>query len=259
MSLIKRWLHDRALAENPIRERVWQRVIEDRPIFDGLSDDELLQLRELTTLFVAHKHIHGAQGLEIDDRVRVTIGAQACLPVLNLGIDCYDGWREVIVYPDQFVPEREEVDEAGVVHVVRRPLSGEAWLGGPVILSWADVDWIDAGEGMNVVIHEFAHKLDMRDGAPNGLPPLHKEMSRRDWSAAFSDAYAGFSAAVERGEETAIDPYAAESPGEFFAVLSEAFFEIPWVLREAFPAIYEQMHLFYRQDPAARRPEPERW
>lgn len=255
MGFLKSWRRERALERNPIRDRVWRRVIEDRPLFNGLTAEELQRLRELSTLFLVEKNVHGAAGQETDDLVCATIAAQACLPILNLGIDYYAGWVEVIVYPEQFVPEREVVDEAGVVHLTRRPLSGEAWLGGPVILSWADVDYIDRGEGVNVVIHEFAHKLDMVNGDANGLPPLHKEMSRRAWAETFSRDYERFCAAVERGEDTAIDPYAAESPGEFFAVMSEAFFEIPAVLRRHHAPVYEQLGLFYRQDPARRRPD----
>ena len=244
---------ERILAAAPIRDRLWRLIIEDRPLFDGLTADELGRLRDLATLFLRKKDVHGAAGLEIDDNVRATIAAQACLPILELGIDYYKGWVEVIVYPDQFVPLREYTDEAGVVHQTRHPLAGESWLGGPLILSWEDANHIDVDAGVNVVIHEFAHKLDMLNGSVNGYPPLHTNMRRDEWARFFSTAYEDFSRRVQSGEETAIDPYAAENPAEFFAVLSEAFFEIPLLLRTEYPAVYGQMMLFYRQDPALRR------
>ena len=188
--------------------------------------------------------------------------------MLELGLEWYEGWSEVIVYPSQFAPEREEVDEAGVVHLSRDPMAGEAWLGGPVILSYEDVA-LSADEeqrvaGYNVVIHEFAHKLDMRGGDPNGYPPLHANMTSTAWKAAFAPAFDDFGRRVASAESRPahlveealaalpLDPYAAENPGEFFAVGSEAFFETPELLAPAYPGVYEQLRLFYRQDPLAR-------
>jgi MtfA peptidase len=238
---------------HPVRERVWRRVIEDRPLFDGLAAPELGRLRELTAQLIGSKQITGAGGQEIDDKLRLTIAAQACLPIVNLGIEYYRGWNEIIVYPDEFVPLREYTDEAGVVHQTRHPLAGESWLGGPLILSWADAGHIDDGAGINVVIHEFAHKLDMLNGDANGYPPLHANMQREIWARVFTSAYENFCRRVDAGEETTIDPYASENPGEFFAVLSEVFFANPAMLLAEYPAPYEQLTLFYRQDPGARQ------
>lgn len=239
--------------DQPIRERMWRRIIEDRPLFDGLGADELARLKELAGQLLDDKDVHGAGGQEIDDRVRFTIAAQAGLPILNLGLQYYRGWSEIIVYPAEFVPLREYTDDAGVVHQTRHPLAGESWLGGPLILSWADADYVDDGAGVNVVIHEFAHKLDMLNGGVNGYPPLHADMQRQTWARVFTSAYEDFGRRVDGGEETIIDPYATENPGEFFAVLSEAFFVIPAVLLAEYPQAYEQLSRFYRQDPAARQ------
>ena len=145
----------------------------------------------------------------------------------------------------------EDEDEYGVVHESHEPHAGEAWLQGPVILSWAEVAQM-RDDGVNVVIHEFAHKLDMLNGDANGYPPLHSDMDRNRWSGIFSAAYDDFCDRVDREQPTAIDPYAAESPGEFFAVVSEAFFELPETVRESYPEVYKQLVAFYRQDPYAR-------
>ena len=255
-------------APVPIEADLWHRATSAWLFMRGLAPADNERLRELCARFLAAKQFSGTHGLEVTDAMRVEIAAQACILVLELGIEWYAGWSDVIVYPSQFMPEREVVDEAGVVHLTRDPMAGEAWLGGPVILSYEDValaaDERSRVAGYNVVIHEFAHKLDMRSGDPNGFPPLHRGMSRRAWKDAFSAAYRDFAEKVDaaerlpgrRGEAALdrlpIDPYAAESPGEFFAVASEAFFETPELLAPAYPAVYEQLRLFYRQDPAAR-------
>jgi len=248
----KAWRRRRILRKHALPDGLWQDVVARLPFLRGLTPQELDRLRELTTLFLHAKHISAAGGLVLTDEMRLMIAVQACVPILNLDLDYYDGWVEIIVYPDEFVPEYEYMDEDGLVHQVREPMSGEAWLGGPVILSWHDAGRGHEVDGYNVVIHEFAHKLDMLNGDANGFPPLHAGMSRQAWSTAFGVAYADFCARVDAGEETAMDPYASETPGEFFAVVSEAFFEMPDVVKQAYPEVYAQLCQFYRQDPAAR-------
>jgi len=220
-----------------------------------LNADERARLKQLTILFLAEKPINGAGKLHIDNGARLAIAIQACMLILNLDLDWYKTWTEVILYPGGFVARHEEVDEAGVVHVVEQTMSGESWGHGTVVLSWADVRQAGKEEGYNVVIHEFAHQIDMLNGDANGFPPLHKGMSRESWADAFGKAYEHFCKRVDDWEDTAIDEYAAEEPGEFFAVISEAFFEIPQVVREEYPAVYAQLAQFYRQDPAARLAE----
>ncbi|HXZ48350.1 MAG TPA: M90 family metallopeptidase [Usitatibacter sp.] len=263
------WLRrGRRAATVPIDAALWARSTAPWLFMRGLAPDDSERLRALCERFLAIKHFSGAGGFQLDEAMRVGVAAQACILVLELGIEWYEGWSEIIVYPTQFVPEREVEDEAGVVHLTADPMAGEAWLGGPVILSYEDValaaDESSRVAGYNVVIHEFAHKLDMRSGDPNGFPPLHAGMSATAWKEAFSAAYRNFVARVEAAERLPrrraqaaldalpIDPYAAESAGEFFAVASEAFFETPELLAPAYPAVYEQLRLFYRQDPRAR-------
>ncbi|MEO8441245.1 MAG: M90 family metallopeptidase [Betaproteobacteria bacterium] len=251
---LRRWWRQRIIGRATLDPALWAKTLGSLPFMDGLTADERDRLRDAVILFLHDKSIRGAGGLKIDDGMRLMIAAQACILVLNLDIDFFRGWVEVIVYPDEFVPTIEYTDDDGIVHVEREARAGEAWLQGPVILSWADV--APAAEGVNVVIHEFAHKLDMLNGDANGFPPLHAGMDRRAWAAAFTAAYADFCRRVDADEDVAIDPYAAESPGEFFAVVSEAFFDLPRALLDAYPQVYAQLRDFYRQDPAARAAVP---
>jgi Mlc titration factor MtfA (ptsG expression regulator) len=261
MGWITEWRRKRVLQKHSIDDALWKRATRGLVFLPQVP-----KLRELVLLFLAEKQFAGAHGMEVTDEMRVAIAAQACLPILELGLDWYRGWTGIVVYAGDFRVRRSEVDEDGVVHEWDDELAGEAMPGGPVVLSWSDVeastDWETAG--MNLVIHEFAHKLDMRNGDANGFPPLHAGMDARAWKRAFSAAYDDFSRRVERADRMPgaraqaaydalpLDPYAAESASEFFAVGSEAFFETPEQLAPAYPAVYEQLKLFYRQDPLAR-------
>ncbi len=249
MGWLADWKRRRTLKKYRIENALWARALRGLAFIASLSAEETAKLKELVILFLAKKEFVGAHGLAVTDAMRVSIAAQACLLVLELGLEWYSGWTGVVVYPGDFRVRRSHLDEDGVLHEWDDELSGEAMPGGPVALSWdaaANDPW------MNVVIHEFAHKLDMRNGIADGMPPLHAGMDRRAWAAAFKEAYEGFCKAVDRGRDTWLDPYASEHESEFFAVISEAFFEDPKETRRRYPDVYAQLKLFYRQDPAAR-------
>lgn len=248
----KNWRRRRALAKSPVTPAQWRTAEQGLSVLAGLTHEELPRLRQLATLFLHEKSLEPVGELILDDNTRLMLALQACLPILNLGIDWYTGWVSVIVYPDEFIAEHETMDEAGVVHRVREPRSGESWLHGPVILSLNDLKRRSHWDGHSVILHEFAHKLDMLNGDANGLPPLHPHMNVQTWSQAFTRAYEDFCARVDRDDDTFIDPYASESPGEFFAVVSEVFFEAPQALLQPYPDVYEQLKQFYRQDPHSR-------
>ncbi len=252
MQWFRNWRRQRILKQSTLDEGAWRAVLGRYPFTRVLSAEEQARLRDWVVLFLHEKSIVGAGGLALRDEMRIAIAVQACMLILNLDLDCYRGWVEVIVYPDEFVAEYEYMDEHGIVHQVEEPMSGESWLAGPVILSWADAELRGGESGYNVVIHEFAHKIDMLNGDANGFPPLHAGMDRDAWSRAFGAAYEDFRGRVEHGERSAIDHYAAESPAEFFAVLSEAFFENPEAVLGEYGAVYRQLEAFYRQNPAAR-------
>lgn len=248
------WLRGRAEVA-PIAEALWQETVAGYPFLAGLNEEELGRLHLLTQALLAEKEFSTAGGLELTDRMCVSIAAQGCLPILNLGLEAYRGWVGIVVYPNEFVIPRIVEDEFGVVHEYDDVASGEAWEGGPLLISWHDVQM--AGTGYNVVIHEFAHQLDMLNGSADGIPPLPAGITRTLWETTLLAAYDDFCAQVDAAEaleqETRLDPYAAENPGEFFAVMSETFFETPHLLKKEYPVLYAQLAAFYRQDPALRQ------
>jgi Mlc titration factor MtfA (ptsG expression regulator) len=243
MGWLTDWRRRRVLEKHRMDEKLWRSATREFPFIKRHNQ----KLKDLVLLFLAEKDFVGARGLQVTDTMRIAIAAQACLPILELGLDWYSGWSGIVVYPGDFRVRRSELDEDGVLHEWDDELAGEAMPGGPVVLSW---DTAANDPDINVVIHEFAHKLDMLNGAANGMPPLHAGMDHHTWRAAFADAYRGFCDSVDRGKDTWLDPYAAEHPAEFFAVISEAFFERPAETRQRYPDVYDQLKLFYRQDPS---------
>lgn len=251
----RRWRLGRELLKSRIAEHIWEQVTQDVNVIARLSTADRHRLRQLSSRFLAHKALVGEGGMELDDYQRALIASQACLLILNLGLEYYNGWVEVIVYPAAFVVAHQQADAAGVVHRVSHGLEGEAWGRGPVILSWDDIKprlGAPRGHGVNVVLHEFAHKLDMLNGSANGMPPLHPSMHPQQWSHDFSAAYERMLHQVQTGHYGRIDPYAVESPAEFFAVVTEFFFERPALLQQELPAVYTRLTEFYRQDPPGK-------
>jgi Mlc titration factor MtfA (ptsG expression regulator) len=254
-SWLKRWHTERTLQRRAIPDTLWQLTLARFPFLRLPNADDAARLRELSTLFLAGKEFTGVDGLEVDDTMAVAIAAQACLPILHLGLECYDGFVGIVVHEDVVVARREVMDDDGVVHQYDEELSGEAMHGGPVMLSWRDV--ADAGEsavdGYNVVIHEFVHVLDMRNGDADGIPVLPNRAAVDEWVRVLGAEYDSFCDRVDAGDETLLDPYAAEAPEEFFAVAAEAFFVAPLEFRGEHSALYELLRGYFQQEPASRR------
>lgn len=250
-----KWRRQRRLAKSPVAPELWLRVRQGLPILDGLSAEQDALLRENSVLFLQDKHISSLQGVELNDEQRLHLAAQAQLPLLNLGdLNWYQGFHELVIYPDDFVSPQRHRDPNGIEHEWDGEHSGEAWQQGPVILALPGVLSSGGWDAYNLVIHELAHKLDMLNGDANGLPPLHSDMRVSDWASVMQHAYDDMNRQLDEHPdlETVIDPYAAEDPAEFFAVTSEYFFSAPDLLTQAYPAVYEQLKAFYRQDPLAR-------
>lgn len=195
-SFISNWLDRRVIQASSITPAEWNTAFAALPLLEGLSDEEKRRLRELAILFLHRKLFEGAQGLVVTQAMALTIAIQACLPILKLGLGGYDGWVSVIVYPAGFAPKRIVRDEYGVEHHVQSNLAGESWLRGPVILSWDETEDAGAIDGHNLVIHEFAHKLDMQNGSANGYPPLHRGMNAKTWHVCLAQVLPIFSGNV---------------------------------------------------------------
>ncbi len=246
MSLFSRKNTLKLLQNHKIPFSLWCEVIAQLPLIRPLSSSHKARLRILASNLLQDKDFTGAAGQEVTPEMRVCISAQACLPILKLGLNSYQGWQQVIIYPGAFRVERNVTDEYGVVHRQSNALSGEAWSQGPLILSWDDVqrDSFTLTPGHNVVIHEFAHKLDMLNGRANGMPPLHPDMPISSWTQALSEAYATLVA--QQAQDSCINPYAATNPAEFFAVACEYFFTAPDILQQHCPKVYKQLHAYFR-------------
>jgi Mlc titration factor MtfA (ptsG expression regulator) len=258
--ILDRWLagfkqrrDERTLQRRAIPDALWALTMARYPFLSARDEADRAALRMLATLFLADKEFHGAQGMAITDEIAVAIAAQACLPVLRLGLGLYNGFVGIVVHPDEVVARREVMDEDGIVHHYDETLTGEAMEGGPVMLSWRDVE--DAGEsaewGYNVVIHEFAHVLDMRDGQADGVPLLPDRAARDAWRIVIDAEFAEFCSCIDAGADTLLDPYGAQSVDEFFAVATEVFFVASVSMRARNPRLYSLLASYYRQDPAA--------
>ena len=245
------WLRQR-VSPRPIPDALWTTLLGRYPFLASRPSGERVRLREMAAQFLAGKEFHGAQGFVITDDVAVSIAAQAVLPVLNLGLKWYDDFVGIVVHSGQVVARRTATDAAGVVHHWDDVLAGEAMDRGPVMLNWHDVQ--DAGataqQGYNLVIHEFAHKIDLRDGQADGCPPLPSRAARRRWLATMQAEYRAFREQVivaERfgGEPPWLDAYGATGIDEFFAVACEAYFVNRARFQQEFPALVALFDPFF--------------
>jgi MtfA peptidase len=261
-----------------VANAAWVVALERQPYLGALTVAARHRLRDLATSLLAQKAVNAAGGLVLDDAIVAGIALQAALPVLELGLDAYPPFEEIIVYPSDFVVDRTTEDDDGVVHEWTEAIAGETWDGGPLIVAWDAASGERGGRSgrrtsnaFNVVIHEFAHKLDMANGSVDGVPrfsrALHPTLAVDAWTDTLVAALDDFAARVDAAEaaiprhidpeslradryyETLpLDAYAATDEGEFFSVTSEAFFVTPERLADAYPAWYALLAAYYRQD-----------
>ncbi|MES2192156.1 MAG: M90 family metallopeptidase [Pseudomonadota bacterium] len=236
-----------------VPDALWESTLKAYPFLAELSAQDQGQLHALSSQFLAHKEFTGAHGLEVTDDMAVAIAAQACLPVLHIGLKFYDDFKGIVVHPGAMVARRQTTDAAGVVHNYCEVLAGEAMELGPVTLSWEDVAGSGAlaERGHNVVIHEFVHKLDMRDGHANGCPPLPSRAAKAAWQRTMQESFAAFRESVAMHERFGaaapwLDSYGAQSPVEFFAVTSEAYFVNRTRFEQDFGALARLYDGFFR-------------
>ena len=231
--------------------RAWIRFLEDNvPLYCAMPRELREQLHGHMNVFLDEKRFVGCAGLEVSDEMRLTIAAQACMLLLNRKVQYYRGFKTILVYPDTYVAKQVRHD--GWVEVTEdHAREGEAWHRGPLVLSWNDVkrDLDDPTDGHNVVLHEFAHKLDEENEHSDGLPVLDDPEQYPAWASILNREYDWFREDVEHDAHTVMDDYGAVSPSEFFAVVTETFFEKPQALSAHHPELYEQFKRFYRVDP----------
>jgi hypothetical protein len=246
------WLRRRLVfagAQAPaLADDDWALIRTELRLLDAWAEDDLARLRAQVARFIDTRAFSTTHGLELTPRMRLLVAAQACLPLVRLPFEALGHWHEVILYPGQFRVQRSHHDsDTDVVTEWDDELAGEAWPQGPVILSWADVeaDLAAPFEGFNVVIHEIAHKIDMADGDGDGIPPFADVAARRRWRTTMQRCFDELSEALDRGEETVLDPYAAESPDEFFAVCSEYYFSAPDLLAGHYPEVHAEFARYF--------------
>jgi Mlc titration factor MtfA (ptsG expression regulator) len=250
---LRRRRRQKLLAE-PFPEAWLEHLHNNVPYFSPLAEDEQARLRDALRIFIAEKEWEGCQGLEITDEMKVTVAGLACLLVLGIAEEYFDRVQTILIYPEGYrAPEREAVGE-GVVIESESDRLGEAHYRGPVILSWAELlaDVRHPGTGHNLVLHEFAHQLDMLNGEVDGMPLLATEAQIRRWHKVVAKEYERLIDDTERGLPTLLDDYGTKNEGEFFAVATECFFDLPVEMRAEHPKLYHLFRDYFRQDPAAR-------
>lgn len=250
-TLARRWRRQR-ITRRPF-PAAWREIVRRRvPAWRELPAAQQLQLKKHVQVLLADVPFIGCAGLEVNDEMRVTIAAQAALLLLGRG-GSFGNLREVLVYPGRFVVPHTELGAGGVVHEARDVLAGQSWQRGQVIVAWDAVceGATDPHDGANVVLHEFAHQLDQDTGAANGAPYVGRGALQQEWARVMNKEFDALRARLAGGEPGIIDPYAASSPAEFFAVTTELFFERPAALAAERPPLYEQLKRCYRLDPAS--------
>jgi len=250
-TLARAWRRQR-IARRPF-PAAWRDIVRRRvPLARELSAAQQLRLKKHIQVLLADVPFIGCAGLEVSDEMRVTIAAQAAFLLLGRG-GSFSSLREVLVYPSHFVVPRSQVGAGGVVHEARDVLAGQSWQRGQVIVAWDAVLYgaADPHDGVNVVMHEFAHQLDQDTGPANGAPYVGRGAVQQAWARVMNREFDALRARLGRAEPGLIEPYAATSPAEFFAVTTELFFEKPDALAAERPELYEQLKRCYRLDPAS--------
>lgn len=230
----------------------WRHILKQRmPYFRALPADLQLQLKKLIQVFVAEKQFVGCDNLVVTDEMKVTIAAQACLLLLNKPAHYYPKLKQILIYPAAFVVPTQHADTAGVVSEMAQVRLGESWQSGQIVLSWVDTLKSAAicNDGHNLVIHEFAHQLDQLKGQATGAPLLSSTQAYQQWSLVLSREFEQLQNQLAHGLPTLFDSYAATNPAEFFAVISEVFFEQPDLFAAQHPELYQQLRSFYALDP----------
>jgi Mlc titration factor MtfA (ptsG expression regulator) len=250
--MVFRWLRRRRALRAPF-PAAWEPFLEGLRFFSALTEAERARLRKIVQVLVAEKHWEGCGGLVLTEEKQVVIAAQAARLILHVEHRWFHNVMSILVYPTTYASPLERRGADGIV-TQGKPLLGEAWHQGPVVIAWDAVEEarLAPQPGQNVVLHEFAHKLDMLDGYVDGTPPLSGGGSYRIWARVMGEEYERLVEEARRGRRTVLDAYGATDHGEFFAVATECFFERPLPLRADCPTLYDLLCRYFGQDPASR-------
>ncbi|WP_237264285.1 M90 family metallopeptidase [Thiomicrorhabdus immobilis] len=261
LNKVRRFILSNRLRNSKIPLRLWHKTIAKMPLMQRYRTTERMQIRLLASEVLRVKSIVAVQGMELTDEIQTMIATQVAMMVFglesmedDLSLDWLRNWQQILVYPTPFHNGRENVLGFNGILLSRAAIeSGETQYQGGIVINWQDDHPHPLRAYANqVLMHEMAHKLDMLDGDTNGHPPLHKNMSEKQWFAAFENAFEDLNRRIQHGKPTAINPYAATNPAEFFAVATEYFFEAPLLLYRTYPKVYQQLSLFYKQNPIAK-------
>ena len=249
---IRRWRRDKVMRR-PFPAGWEAHLVANMGLYSRLNRADQLELQRHILVFLDEKHFEGCRGVEITDEIRVTIAGNACLLLLHRRTDYFPELVTVLVYPSAFFVEHKEVDEHGLEMTGIAENAGESWDKGNVILAWdsAKRGALDPRDGLNVILHEFAHQLDSEAGDTDGAPLMESRAMARGWAETFQREYDALCEAVDDDRETFLDDYAATNPAEFFAVCVETFFEKPWQMRAHHPELYAALQAYFKQDPAS--------
>ncbi len=242
------------IRQTPFPQEWCAHIERNVPYYKMLLSDEQDELKGHIQVFLSEKRFEGVHGVEITDEIRVTIAAQACILLLNRETDYYPGLSTIIVYPQAYMATVKSRGPTGLIEETKELRLGESWRRGEVVLSWDNVKKgaADVQDGHNLVFHEFAHQLDAEDGTVNGAPRLEKRSQYITWARVLGEEYENLTKCIEGRCPAFIRPYATKNPQEFFAVVTEVFFEMPDKLSHCHPELYEQLKSFYKQDPVER-------
>lgn len=248
----RNWRRNREL-DQAFPER-WRTLLREQvPYYSRLRPEQRAPFEQRVQLFLSEKDFYGCDGFEVDERVRLTVAGHACLLILTRPFSYYDDIRSILVYPDVY-RVRHAWEHGMIVHESEEIRAGEASSHGQVVLAWSQCEQAANNHHSphNVILHEFAHQLDYLDGSADGAPPLSGEQARH-WQQTMSRAYENLQNTIEHHHKPWLDPYGATEPAEFFAVLTEAFFQQPEHLHREQAEVYEALKDYYRLDPLHAR------
>lgn len=244
------------LSSEPFPTRWLHYLASNVRLYHTLDSNEQYALKTITRILVEEKNWEGCKGLVLTDEIKVTISGQAAFLLLGLGHDYFSNVESILIYPFDYVAIQTTVEPGQIVTVIPSFRAGEAWSSGPIVLSWPNAlaGGLDESDGRNVVFHEFAHKLDFRNGSADGVPKLKNKVEYDRWTDVMSREYEELIGTSESGHLSLFNSYGATNPAEFFAVTTEAFFERARMLKSHHPALYDVFRAYFNQDPASRSP-----